>query len=173
MTTSAKLRLALLALALGLAVPTAAFALEAGIREVPPKEIPVPTADVSAQEQSLVGAPFPPYWNDHPRDAAAWKVLINARADVIIKTLPGMRAKLGVTSEQVTIAGVNCYILTPDTIPEQNRNRVLVHVHGGGYVFAPGEAASREAILMAGFGKFKVISIDYRMPGFSLSRCDG
>jgi monoterpene epsilon-lactone hydrolase len=37
-------------------------------------------------------------------------------------------------------------------------------VHGGGYVFGPGEAATREAILMAGFGKFKVISIDYRMP---------
>jgi epsilon-lactone hydrolase len=59
---------------------------------------------------------------------------------------------------------VNCYILTPDNIPEQNRNRLLVHVHGGGYVFAPEEAATREAILMAGFGKFKVISIDYRMP---------
>ena len=83
MITSSKLRLAVLAI--GLAVPTAAFALEAGIREVPPKEIPVPTA------------------------------------------------------------GVNCYILTPDSIPEQNRNRLLVHVHGGGYVFAPGEAASREA----------------------------
>jgi monoterpene epsilon-lactone hydrolase len=35
---------------------------------------------------------------------------------------------------------------------------------GGGYVFAPAESATREAILMAGFGKFKVISIDYRMP---------
>src|SRR5262249_41433482 len=46
----------------------------------------------------------------------------------------------------------------------QNRNRLLVHVHGGGYVFAPAEAATREAILMAGFGKFKRISIDYRMP---------
>src|SRR5260370_15297742 len=41
---------------------------------------------------------------------------------------------------------------------------MLLNVHGGCYVFAPGEAASREAILMAGFGKFKVISIDYRMP---------
>src|SRR5258705_13775180 len=94
----------------------------------------------------------------------SWKLLIKTRADQIIKTLPGMREKFGVKSEQVTIAGVNCYILTPDNIPEQNRNRLLVHVHGGGYVFAPEEAATREAILMAGFGKFKVISIDYRMP---------
>jgi epsilon-lactone hydrolase len=162
MIMSSKLRLAVLAV--GLALPTAAFSLEAGTREVPAKEIPVPTAGVSAQEQSVIGAPLPAYWNDHPKDAAAWKALINMRADQINKTLPGLRGKFGVKSEQVTIAGVNCYILTPDNIPEQNRNRLLVHVHGGGYVFAPGEAATREAILMAGFGKFKVISIDYRMP---------
>jgi monoterpene epsilon-lactone hydrolase len=162
MKKSFKLRLAILAV--GLAVPTAAFALQAGTREAPAKQIPVPTADVSPQEQALIGAALPPFWNDHPKDADAWKVLIKTRADAIIKTLPGLREKLGVKSEQVTVAGVNCYILTPDSIPEQNRNRLLVHVHGGGYVFGPGESATREAILMAGFGKFKVISIDYRMP---------
>jgi hypothetical protein len=43
--TSFKLHLAVLAL--GVAVPTAAFALEAGTREVPAKEIAVPTANVS------------------------------------------------------------------------------------------------------------------------------
>lgn len=160
--SSFKLHLAVLAV--GLAMPTAAFSLEAGIREVPAKQVAVPTTEVSPQEQALIGAPLPPFWNDHPKDAAEWKVLIKARADVIAKTLPGLREKLGVKSEQVTIAGVNCYILTPDSIPEANRNRVLVHVHGGGYVFGPEESATREAILMAGFGKFKVISIDYRMP---------
>jgi monoterpene epsilon-lactone hydrolase len=162
MAAGFKVRLAVLAF--GLALPATAFALEAGIRDVPAKQIPAPTAGVSPQGQAVIGAALPPYWNDHPRDAAAWKALINLRAEVIKKTLPGLREKFGVKSEQVTIAGVNCYILTPDTIPEQNRNRLLIHVHGGGYVFAPGEAATREAILMAGFGKFKVISIDYRMP---------
>jgi monoterpene epsilon-lactone hydrolase len=124
----------------------------------------VPTAGVSPQEQALIGAANSPTWNAHPRDADEWKVLIKNRADMISKTLPGLREKLGVKSEQVTIAGVNCYILTPDSVPEQNRNRLLVHLHGGGYVFSPGESATREGILMAGFGKFKVISIDYRMP---------
>ena len=162
MITNSGLRLAVLAV--GLALPATAFALEAGTREVPAKDIPVPTEGVSPREQAVIGAGLPPYWNDHPKDAAAWKALINMRAEVINKTLPGLREKFSVKSEQATIAGVNCYILTPDNIPEQNRNRLLVHVHGGGYVFAPGEAATREAILMAGFGKFKVISIDYRMP---------
>src|ERR1700753_2113114 len=158
--TGFKLHLAILAL--GMAAPTAAFALEAGMRDVPAKQIATPTAGVSPQEQALIGAGLPTFWNDHPKDAAEWKTLINARADAINKTLPAMREKLGVKSEHVMIAGVNCYILTPDNIPEQNRNRVLVHVHGGGYVFGPGGSATRGAVLMAGFGKLKEILIDYR-----------
>ena len=60
------------------------------------------------------------------------KVLIKTRTEGIIKTLQGMLEKFGVKSEQEMIAGVSCYILTPDTMPEQNRNRLLVHMHGGG-----------------------------------------
>jgi len=54
--------------------------------------------------------------------------------------------------------------VTPDTIPPENRDRLLVHVHGGCYLLSPGEAGTSEAILMAGIGRFKVVSIDYRMP---------
>ena len=49
-------------------------------------------------------------------------------------------------------------------MPPENHDRLLVHVHGGGYVLGPGEAGNREAILMARYGRMKVISIDYRMP---------
>jgi acetyl esterase/lipase len=37
-------------------------------------------------------------------------------------------------------------------------------MHGGCYVFSPGEAGLPEAVMMAGLGGFKVISVDYRMP---------
>jgi monoterpene epsilon-lactone hydrolase len=55
-------------------------------------------------------------------------------------------------------------MVTPENIPPENQNRLLVHMHGGCYVFSPGEAGTREAIFMAGFGRFKIISVDYRMP---------
>ena len=42
-----------------------------------------------------------------------------------------------------------------------------------GYVFGPREAALPEALLMASFGGFKIISVDYRMPRLPLSRRDG
>jgi acetyl esterase/lipase len=59
---------------------------------------------------------------------------------------------------------VKAYALTPAVIPPENRNRLLIHVHGGCYVSNPGESGTSEATMMAGFGHFKVISVDYRMP---------
>ena len=161
MTTRLKASLLVFAL---LALPGAAYALEGGIRSVPAREIPVPTADVSPALQALIGGPLPGVWNEHPKDAAAWKALINARAETVAKTLPDLRARLGVKVEPAKVGGVGVFIVTPDNIPEANKDRLLVHVHGGGYVFFPGESGTREAILMAGYGKFKIISIDYRMP---------
>jgi acetyl esterase/lipase len=81
-----------------------------------------------------------------------------------VKTLPDLRARLGVKVEAVKIGGVNAFMVTPDSVPEANHDRLLVHVHGGGYVFFPGESGTREAILRAGYGKFRIVSIDYRMP---------
>jgi monoterpene epsilon-lactone hydrolase len=62
------------------------------------------------------------------------------------------------------MAGVKVFIVTPSSIAPQNRDRVLMHLHAGVRVFGSGESGTREAILMAGFGGFKVISVDYRMP---------
>jgi acetyl esterase/lipase len=60
--------------------------------------------------------------------------------------------------------GVKVYILTPDDIPAQNKNRLLVHVHGGCYVLGPRLAALPEALQVAGASHIKTISVDYRMP---------
>jgi hypothetical protein len=64
---------------------------------------------------------------------------------------------LGVTVEPATFAGVKAFVVTPKSVPEANRQYVLLHLHGGVRVFNPGEAGTREAILMAGFAGFKVI----------------
>jgi acetyl esterase/lipase len=66
--------------------------------------------------------------------------------------------------EPTTIDGVKAFILTPETIAPGNANRVVIHMHGGCYVLSPGEAGLPEGLMMAGFGGFKVISVDYRMP---------
>ena len=137
---------------------------EAGPRHLPAQAVPVPRAEVSPQVQALIGAPYPPHMNADPRSAAEWKALIDRRAALIVAALPAMEETLGVTVQPAVLGGVKAFIVTPRTMPEANRNRLLVHVHGGGYVFGPGEAALPEALMIAGFGGFKVVSVDYRMP---------
>jgi acetyl esterase/lipase len=147
-----------------LAGAQAAANSQPGARKFPAHTAPVPIDDVSPEMQKLIGAPYPPHFNADPKTADEWKELINRRAAGAIALLPAMKQKLGVKVEATTIAGVKAFIVTPDKMPAANRHRLAVHVHGGGYVFGPGEAALPEAILLAGFGGYKVISVDYRMP---------
>jgi acetyl esterase/lipase len=145
------------------AVFTPAIALEAGTRQLPAREIPVPDT-ASPAAQVIIGAPYSPVWNEHPKSAEAWKALIAQRAGLAVKGIPALRERFGVKSEPAVIGGVNVFVLTPADIPEANRDRLLVHVHGGGYVFGPGESGTAEGVMMAGHTRTKVISIDYRMP---------
>src|SRR6202045_773790 len=131
--------------------------------EVPAKTIPVPT-DVSPQLQKIIGAPLRSNWNIQPKTGEEWKPVADAGAAVLIKNVPGMLERLKVRVEKTTIDGVRAYIVTPETIAPENRNRQLIHMHGGCYVLNPGEAGLPEAIFMAGFGHIKVINVDYRMP---------
>ena len=62
------------------------------------------------------------------------------------------------------MAGVTVYVVTPDRVAHENRDRLLIHIHGGCYVLGGGLAATSEAVMMAGIGHYKVISVDYRMP---------
>ena len=130
---------------------------------MPARTIPVPDT-VSPQIQKLIAAPLPPTWNVIPKTAAEWKQQADAGAAAQMQTLPALRKEPGVTVEPMTIGGVKAFMVTPRNIPPENRNRLLIHVHGGCYVSFPGESGTTEAIFMAGFGHFKIISVDYRMP---------
>lgn len=134
-----------------------------GPRELPARTIPVPDT-VSPQMQKLIAAPLPPTWNVIPKTADEWKVQVNSTAAAVMQRLPALRNELHVKVEPLTIDGVRAYTVAPEAIPPENRNRLLIHVHGGCYVSFPGESGTGEAIFMAGFGRFKVISVDYRMP---------
>jgi epsilon-lactone hydrolase len=132
----------------------------AGPLEVPARTLPVPTT-VSPEMQALIGAPLSGNWNVVPKSADEWKTISAGSAG---RGLPALREKFSVKSEPMTVNGVQAYLITPQVIPPENRNRLLIHVHGGCYVLSGGEAGTTEAIYMAGFGRFKVLSIDYRRP---------
>ena len=136
----------------------------AGPRTVPGRVIPVPTT-VSPQFKAQVAAPYrTPDWDADPKTAADWKTLVVDLADKGAAKLPALRDKLGVTSEPTIIGGVKAFIVQAKTIPDAHKDKIILALHGGGFVYNPGEAGTREAVLMAGLGGYKVIAIDYRMP---------
>ncbi|TWU11434.1 hypothetical protein CA54_02410 [Symmachiella macrocystis] len=55
----------------------------------------------------------------------------------------------GATYEVRKIAGVRTYLITPRKIDKRFADRVLVHTHGGAWVFGGGDAALREAVWLA------------------------
>ena len=127
------------------------------------RALPIP-ATVSPQMQKLIGAPANPIWKARPKTEEEWKALVQASAAAAIGRLPAMCERLRVKFERTAIEGVRAFVVTPDVLAPRNRDRLLLHFHGGCYVLGPGEAGLPEAIIMAGFGRFQVISVDYRMP---------
>jgi len=133
------------------------------IREVPARALPVPDT-VSPQMQAMIARSLDAPFNIAPQTTEEWKTRVDNAAAVTVAGLPKLREALGVTVEPTTIAGVKAFTVKPKSVPPGNGDRVLLHLHGGIRVLNPGEAGTREAILMAGLAGFKVISVDYRMP---------
>ena len=88
-----------------------------------------------------------------------------ARQDEIMNWfLKPILERYPVNVEHKTIAGIYTDIVTPkDGVATRNRNRILLNVHGGGFVSGARTAALVESIPIASVEKIKVITIDYRM----------
>ena len=144
------------------AIALAAPAFAQGL-DVPAKNLPVPQS-VSPQVQKLIAAPLRNGWNVLPKTGEEWKPVADAGAEPTIKNLPGLLERMNVKVEKSTIDGVRVFMVTPATVAPNNQNRVVIHMHGGCYVLNPREAGLPEAVMLAGFGGFKVIAVEYRMP---------
>ena len=133
------------------------------VRNIPARTLPTPTT-VSPELQKEIA----PAWNTNtspaPTTNQQWKAMIQKDNEPEANKVDPLLKEFHVTLEHKTIAGVPVFLVKPDTIAQQNRNRLLLHVHGGGYVVFAGKAATPEAILMAHYGQIEVISVDYRMP---------
>src|SRR5260370_28802731 len=154
-----------LTVALLAAAPLGARADDAALapREEPAKSIPVPT-DVSPGMQKFIAAPLNPVWHDLWKTGEEGRKAADKMDGGIVPTIPASAERLHVKIEPSTMDGVKVFIVTPDEIPPENRNRLLIHIHGGCYDLFPGEAATTPAVTMAGVERFKGISGHYSIP---------
>jgi len=117
--------------------------------------VPVPTT-ISPEAQKWLARPA--------SDAATHESIADQR-----KGTDGWQARAGeeskqlypVNVEQSTIAGVPVRIVSPLSIPDAKKDRVLINVHGGGFHVDSGSLT--ESVPIANLTQTKVVSILYRL----------
>jgi acetyl esterase/lipase len=63
--------------------------------------------------------------------------------------------------EEMQIGGVRCHMVRPKEVPARNQGKVLINLHGGGFVLGSGSLV--EAIPIANLAQIPVIAVDYRL----------
>ncbi|MCB1688836.1 MAG: alpha/beta hydrolase [Halioglobus sp.] len=71
------------------------------------------------------------------------------------------QAMFPVTIEETKIDGVRCHRVSPLQVTAENRDKVLINFHGGGFVIGSGSLV--EAIPIAHLTGIEVIAVDYRL----------
>lgn len=137
---------------------------KAGPRFLPSRTIPVPDS-VSPELQKAIAMPYRnSEWLLDPPDAKGWREAVAGLARETIPMIERMMERLAVQVESTTIGGVPAFLVSPAKVASKNENRLLVHTHGGAYLFNPGRASLLEPAVIAATCGIKVLEVDYRMP---------
>ncbi len=94
-----------------------------------------------------------------PERIAATRAWFAENANVLIEQ---MRHAYPVNVVASEIGGVRTAVVTPHSGGLRHADRVLINLHGGGFVFGT-ELGLVEAIPIASVGRIKVVTVDYRM----------
>lgn len=139
----------------------------------PPPDGTVPLDGVRMPLSDLLSAQAKAYLRklivEHPfaggPSAAADIKGYRAHQDAIMQTfLAPMRARYKVNVSEQKIGGIATQIVTPAAgIAPENKDRILINVHGGGFLGGAQTASLVESVPLAVLMRIKVISIDYRM----------
>jgi acetyl esterase/lipase len=117
--------------------------------------VPVP-ATISTPAQLALGHPFP--------DQVPLQSLAERRSGTDAYTARSGAAWSRLCPNQIVedkIAGVPVRIVTPQGLPDSNRDKVLINLHGGGFNSDSGSLT--ESIPIASYARIKVVAVLYRL----------
>jgi monoterpene epsilon-lactone hydrolase len=82
---------------------------------------------------------------------------------LLVNYLKRQRELFPVERREITIGGVPAYEYLPkEGVSETNRDRVLINLHGGGFIGCWPACAELESIPVAALGRIRVVSLNYR-----------
>jgi acetyl esterase/lipase len=124
------------------------------------RTIPVPKT-VSPEAQQYLATP-PWGSGTQPPNLPLWE--LRATFDSMFKMLMEMaRSTYPVTTEEKRISGIRVDLVSPMSVAESRQERLLINLHGGGFVTGSPPASLLEAIPIANLTKTRVAAIDYRL----------
>jgi acetyl esterase/lipase len=98
-----------------------------------------------------------------PADLAAARQLMDGEfaGELVAKQLKRFPGEVAI--EPIDVDGVYAEVFTPTAgVAEEHRDRLLINVHGGGFMFGARVAGQGESIPICATGRFKIVSVDYR-----------
>jgi acetyl esterase/lipase len=104
-----------------------------------------------------------PPWGDGtpPPNVPLWE--LRTTFDAMFKMLTDMaRSNYPVEIEEQRIAGVRADLVSPTTLPKGKQERLLINLHGGGFVLGSPPALV-EAIPISNLTETRVVTVDYRL----------
>ncbi len=136
----------------------------------PPKVGIEPDGTVHMPAQSVpvsgfLSAEGKAYLAEHLRNLQRPELLVqeNGVPQLLAGYIARQRELFAVDREESTIGGVHAYVYTPrNGIAPENRDRVLIELHGGGFRDCWQACAELESRPIAALGRIKVVSLDYR-----------
>jgi acetyl esterase/lipase len=130
---------------------------------VPARDIPIPSS-VSPEAQAVMAAPMAPAPEYPPLDDLdAWKKSIAAFDENLASMMAGRVAGIPATIEDVDVAGVHVYEITPHDVADDD-GRLYIDIHGGGFIHGAGEACKAMGAGSAMRFGARTWAVDYRMP---------
>jgi len=73
--------------------------------------------------------------------------------------LEAMKKRFNPTIEETTLGGIKTYIITPQNIKPENKDKIGLYIHGGGYIL--GSATDQTGMLMINEMGIKTYSLEY------------
>lgn len=146
------------------ALAAAALFLSAALAASPAADRahPAAPATVSPEMAELVSAPPAPLWLNTAKDNAEISAIAKHYAEAAGPQARAFARSMGVEVRERTIGGVPVFVLSTRQTDDRRAGKVVLYLHGGGYILGHGAAGITEAVPLAAQG-WRVVCADYRM----------
>lgn len=136
-----------------------------GVVHVAARDIPIPGSISSPAQAFLAAAASQPPLEFPPvADKQAWRQFIDVRNAHMVRVWQGRANTTNSVAAKVTTGEVPIYLCSPGKVRDALADRVIIELHGGGFVFMGGEACKLISMVTAERFGCPVYAVDYRMP---------